>query len=75
MTRYYYGIIEFGDFVMDGDTFPMAIIRRVDEVKEFDDPQLAWEYYTLGEFDSYVATNAKDADGDQYEIVFKTRSA
>ena len=71
MTTYYYGIIEFGHFVFRDEKNPLAIIRRVDEVKEFDDPQAAWEHFTNSGADSYVATNATDENGDTYELVFK----
>lgn len=73
MTIYFYGIVEFGYFVIGGDKNPLAIIRRVDEVKEFDDPQAAWDFFVLGGFDSYVGANAVDENNDTYELVFKTR--
>jgi hypothetical protein len=76
MTTYYYGNIEFGRFVptsVPSDGIPMAIIHRVDVVKEFDTPQEAWHFYTDadGAYESYVSLDAKDADDVQYELVFK----
>ena len=75
MTTYYYGIIEFGDFEINGDSYPMAVIRRVDQVKEFDRPAEAWEYWVESGSDSYVGTDAKNEDDEAYEIVFKTKEA
>lgn len=75
MTTYYYGIVEFGKFEINGDSYPMAIIRRVDQVKEFDTPEDAWEFWMPSGSDSYIGTNAKDEDGNTYEIVFKTKEA
>ena len=74
MTTYYYGIIEFGNFEINGDSYPLAIIRRVDQVKEFDDPKEAFEFWAQSGSDSYVSTDAKDEDDNTYEIVFNTRS-
>ena len=71
MTTYYYGIVEFGHFKIDEDLYPMAVIRRVDQVKEFDQPAEAWQYWEESDLDSYVGANALDEDGTPYEIVFK----
>ena len=75
MTTYYYGIIEFGNFEKDGDKNPVAIIHTIKDVKEFDTPEQAWEYYcTHGEeFESYVSKDAIDRDGRKYELLFKGR--
>ena len=43
--KYYYGIIEFGEFLINNDTYPLALVRRVDQVKEFATPQEAWDFY------------------------------
>jgi hypothetical protein len=75
MTTYYYGIVEFGRFEINGDDYPLAIVRRVDQVKEFDTPAEAWEFYSTSGSDSYVGTDATDEDDNTYEIVFHTRSA
>lgn len=73
MTTYYYGIVEFGKFEINGDDYPLAIIRRVDQVKEFDDPQDAWDYWTQSGTDAYVSTDAKDEEGNTYELTFMAR--
>lgn len=78
MTTYYYGIVEFGNFVKDDnsyDTSPIAIIHTLKDVKQFDTPEEAWDYYTTNgkEFESYVAENAEDEDGRTYELLFKDR--
>jgi hypothetical protein len=73
MTTYYYGIVEFGDFNKGDDSYPLAIIHRVNEVKEFDAPAQAWDHYvnSNGEHDSYVSVDATDELGVQYQLVFK----
>jgi hypothetical protein len=76
MTTYYYGNIEFGRFTPNSittDSFPIAIIHRVNEVKEFDTPAQAWDHYinSNGEHESYVGFDAKDESNVQYELVFK----
>ena len=71
MTTYYYGIVEFGDFKKGDDSYPLAIIHRVDVVKEFDTPAQAWDFFIQGEFESYVSVDAKDENNVQYELVFK----
>lgn len=73
MTTYYYGSVEFGDFVIGEDRYPLAIISRVNEVKEFDRPAEAWEHWvnSNGEHESYIGLDAKDEDDVQYTLVFK----
>jgi hypothetical protein len=73
-TTYYFGIVEFGTFApsdITANSTPLAIIQRVDVVKEFDVPEDAWQFYCEGGFDSYVSVDAKDQNGVQYELVFK----
>ena len=73
-TTYYFGIVEFGTFApndIQTQCSPLAIIHRVDVVKEFDVPEDAWEFYCQGGFDSYVSTEATNHDGKKYELVFK----
>jgi hypothetical protein len=73
MTTYYYGNIEFGNFVKGGDQYPLAIIHRVNEVKEFDRPAEAWEHWvnSNGEHESYISLDAEDENNVKYELVFK----
>jgi hypothetical protein len=74
MTTYYYGIVEFGTFqVGSGESTPLAIIHRVNEVKEFDRPAEAWEHWvnSNGGHESYIALDAKNENNVQYELVFK----
>ena len=75
-TTYYYGIIEFGHFVpsdIDRPSIPLAIIQRVDVVKEFETPEQAWQFYVDadGEHESYVSLDATDENNVKYELVFK----
>jgi hypothetical protein len=74
MTTYYFGDIEFGYFSKDrDDLYPLAIIYRVQDVKEFDTPAQAWDHWvnSNGEFEAYVSVDAKDEHDVQYTLVFK----
>lgn len=75
MTRYYYGNVEFGKFGIEsgGTTTPMAIIHELRDIKEFDDPQDAWEHWCVQGFDSYVSAEAIDENNQRYELVFKNK--
>ena len=73
-TTYYYGIIEFGNFrIGDGEPSPLAIIHRINLVKEFDTPEEAWQFYvdSNGEHESYISVDSIDEFGVKYELVFK----
>lgn len=73
-TTYYYGNVEFGYFqVGEGESSPLAIIHRINLVKEFETPEEAWQFYvdSDGAHESYVSVDAKDEHGVQYELVFK----
>jgi len=76
MTTYYYGIIEFGHFVpsdIDHPSIPLAIIQRVDVVKEFDEPVQAWQFYVEanGAHSSYVSVDSVNQRNVQYQLVFQ----
>jgi hypothetical protein len=76
MTTYYYGIIEFGTFTptaIDRPSIPLAIIQRVDVVKEFDTPHQAWQFYVDadGAYSSYVSVDAVNQSNVQYQLVFQ----
>ena len=75
-TTYYYGIVEFGTFVptdIDHPSIPLAIIQRVDVVREFETPHQAWQFYVDadGAYSSYVSVEATNQHGAKYELVFK----
>jgi hypothetical protein len=73
-TTYYYGIIEFGTFTpsdISRPSIPLAIIQRVDVVKEFEDPEDAWAFYIESKFSSYVSVDATDQNDVQYQLVFQ----
>ena len=73
-TTYYYGIIEMGNFrIGDGEPSPLAIIHRINLVKEFDTPEEAWQFYvdSNGEHESYISVDSIDEFGVKYELVFK----
>lgn len=68
MATYYFGDIEFGDFMKsNGDYYPIALIHRVDEVRDFDTDQEADDYHMDQGYSAYldVATTM--------EIYFKKR--
>jgi len=74
MTTYYYGIIEFGHFVpsdIHHASTPLAIIQRVDLVKEFETPEEASQFYEDGDFSDYVAVDTTNQNGVQYQLVFQ----
>jgi hypothetical protein len=74
MTTYYFGDIEFGYFGKDKtELYPLAIIYRLQDVKEFDNPNDAWQYWvdSNGEFEAYISLDAKDENNVQYTITFK----
>jgi len=69
--KYYYGIVEFGEFLINNDTYPLALVRKVEHVKEFTDPEEAWDFYVKeSQCDSYIGELAEDAHGQRYEIAF-----
>jgi hypothetical protein len=75
-TTYYYGIIEFGHFApsdIDHPTIPLAIIQRVDIVKEFETPEEAWHYYVIsnGAYSSYVSVDSVNQSNVKYQLVFQ----
>ena len=73
-TMYFYGIIEFGYFVpsdIDKQSAPLAIIQRVDKVKEFATPEEAHQFYEDNDFSDYVAVDATNQNGVQYQLVFQ----
>ena len=72
-TTYYYGDIEFGRFSVDGtQSTPLAILNRINLVKEFETPEEAWQFYvdSDGAHESYISVDAIDEDGVQYQLVF-----
>jgi hypothetical protein len=76
MTTYYYGIIEFGHFApndIDHPSIPLAIIQRVDVVKDFKTPEQAWQFFVdaSGEYSSYVSVDSVNQRNVQYQLVFQ----
>lgn len=75
-TTYYYGIIEFGHFApsdIDHPSIPLAIIQRVDVVKEFETPEQAWQFYidANGAYSSYVSVDSVNQRNVKYQLVFQ----
>ncbi len=76
MTTKNYGIIEFGHFApsdIDHPSIPLAIIQRVDVVKEFATPEEAWQFYVdaNGAHSSYVSVDSVNQRNVQYQLVFQ----
>ena len=73
-TTYYFGVIEFGTFApsdIHHASAPLAIIQRVDVVKEFETPEEASRFYEGGDFSDYVGVDATNQNGVQYQLVFQ----
>ena len=69
--KYYYGTVEFGEFVIAQDSYPMAVIHSIEHTKEFLNPQEAFDFYMQSGCDSYVGEVATNEDDKRYELVFK----
>lgn len=66
MKTYYFGNMEFGDFVKGDDYYPIALIHSVEEVKEFETEDEADAYMVEHGYGGYIDTNTKNV-----EIYFK----
>jgi len=79
MTTYYFGNIEFGTFTptdIDRPSIPLAIIQRVDVVKEFETPEQAWQFFVEsdGAYGTYISVDAVNQNNVQYQLVFQKHS-
>lgn len=68
MATYYFGNMEFGDFVKGDDYYPVALIHSVEEVREFDTEEEADNYMVTNHYSGYVDANSKNI-----EIYFRNR--
>jgi len=66
MKTYYFGNMEFGDFVKGDDHYPVALIHSVEEVKEFETEDEADDYMVEHKYSGYIDANSKNV-----EIYFK----
>ena len=66
MKTYYFGNMEFGDFVKGDDYYPVALIHSVEEVKEFETEDEAEDYMFEHGYSGYVDSGSKNI-----EIYFK----
>lgn len=66
MKTYYFGNMEFGDFVKGDDYYPIALIHSVEEVKEFATEEEADDYMVEHKYSGYIDANSKNV-----EIYFK----
>lgn len=76
-TTYYYGDIDLGRYFDEFETDfeksrPIAILNRINLVKEFETPQEAWEFYCSsdGAHKAYISVDATDELGVKYQLVF-----
>jgi hypothetical protein len=66
MKTYYFGEMEFGDFMKGDDYYPIVLIHRVDEVREFETEEEADDYMVEHKFGGYC-----EATPNKLEIYFK----
>lgn len=62
MTTYYFGNIEFGDFVKGDDYHPIALINRICETREFATEEEADDYMVEQGYGGYVDVNSKNIE-------------
>lgn len=65
MAFYYFGRMEFGDFVKGDDHYRIALIHEVQDTREFATEDEADEYMVEQRYNGYV-----DADSKNIEIYF-----
>ena len=65
MKFYYFGDMEFGDFVKGDDYYPIALIHRINETRSFATEEEADAYMVEQGYSGYV-----DADSKNIEIYF-----
>lgn len=68
MALYFFGDIEFGDFMKGDDYHPIALIHAVHDTRKFDTDEEADDYMTEQGYSGYV-----DADSKNLEIYFRKR--
>lgn len=69
MTTYYFGDMEFGDFVKGDDYYPVALIHAVHDTREFATEEEADAYMVANGYSGYI-----DADSRNIEIYFRKKS-
>jgi hypothetical protein len=68
MTTYYFGNMEFGDFVKGDDYYPIILIHDIIETREFATEEEADDYMVENKYSGYCDANTKNA-----EIYFRKR--
>lgn len=68
MTTYYFGDIEFGDFIKGEDYYPLALVHSVRDVREFATEEEADAYMVENQYSGYI-----DADSKNVEIYFRKK--
>lgn len=68
MKFYYFGDMEFGDFVKGDDHYPIVLIHAVHDTKSFETEEEADAYMVEQGYSGYV-----DADIKTAEIYFRKR--
>ena len=62
MALYFFGNIEFGDFVKGDDYYPVALIRAVHDTREFATEEEADDYMVEHGFSGYVNAESKNIE-------------
>jgi hypothetical protein len=68
MALYFFGDMEFGDFVKGDDYYPVALIHAVHNTREFATEEEADAYMVEHGYSGYVDANSKNI-----EIYFRNR--
>lgn len=62
MATYFFGNMEFGDFVKGDDYYPIALIHEVQETREFATEDEADAYMVEQMYSGYVDANSKNIE-------------
>jgi hypothetical protein len=62
MTTYFFGDMEFGDFVKGDDYYPVVLIHAVHQTKSFDTEDEADAYMVEHKYSGYVDANSKNIE-------------
>ena len=62
MTTYYFGDMEYGDFVKGEDYYPIVLIDNVRDVRDFETDEEAEVYMTENQYSGYVDANLKNIE-------------
>ena len=60
MTTYYFGDMEYGDFVKGDEYYPVVLIDNVRDVRDFESDALAESHMIMNGYMGYIETNPKN---------------